>query len=880
MSQQQKTTPPAWPKRFFEWYCGPEIAEDLTGDMDELFYQNVKTKGRFKARFAYWLQALSLIFSYAVRKRKRFYKDKYGSDTYHSVAMYKSYAKIAFRSLAKQKTFSIINIICLSVGMSVGLLALAAFVDVMEVDKFQANADRIYRVTATVDDGSNIRTYATSPAPLAEKLRTDVAGIEAVAEVNRGFNPEIVQSANTSLPLQGYYVSENFFSVFSFPLAEGNAQHALDRPFSIVITQSAARKLFRYNQVVGKTLEVKGLGVFEITGVVADYPRSHFYFEALASYSTLAILEHQRKIEPSLEDWEPVSLHYTYALFTPGTSSEQLMPTLEKIKTTAYDKHAKQKVNFELQPMSGIPMSDLYREVGLSWGYVPLVIFFSLALLVLLPACFNYANIAIARALKRAKEIGLRKVSGGQSRHIFFQMVMETIILSVISLAGAMLLFHAIRSQFIGMIVDQERVFSLEITPLTFCAFLVFGIITGFVAGVFPASYFARLNPIQTLRNSSQSGKLSKISIRKGLIVAQFALSLVFILGVAIILKQYSYALHYDVGFKKENVLDIPLKGVDQKILQTELSKLPEVSTVSLSSSVPGNWEGSAAWVRSSAETDSMQVFQMFVDQHYIDNLQIKMLAGEGFPPDASAREAYVIVNETFLKKFDISTPYDALGRTFIVDDEKTLQVIGVVKDFNFMPLQEAIGSFFFRCDPAQFAFANVSLTSDDIPLSLARVESVWNKLSDQKFEARFLDDELEAALVSFRSMIKIFGFLGALAITISCLGLLAVVISAVESRTREMGIRKVFGATASNLAFALSSGFLKLIALAVAIATPLTWFLFDKVFLSIFYYRANIGFAEIGISIVLLFVLVIAIIGSQTVKVGRINPVETLKYE
>jgi putative ABC transport system permease protein len=880
MSEQKKMSPPAWPKRFFEWYCGPDIAEDLTGDMDELFYQNIKKTGLFKARFKYCLQALSLIFSHAVRKRKHQYRQRYGSNTYHSMAMYRSYAKIAFRSLAKQKTFSVINIICLSVGMSVGLLALAAFVDVLEVDNFQKNADRIYRVTSTIDDASAKRTYAISPAPLAEKLKTDIAGIEAIVQANRGFNVEVMQSANTSVPLQGYFVSANFCNVFSFPLVEGNPAHALEKPFSILITQSAAKKLFGYGQAVGKALTVKGLGEFEVTGVVADYARSHFYFEILTPYSTLAILEQQHKLKPSLHDWDPLSGHYTYALLHPGTSPSQLSTTLEKIGRSAYDPKTLPHVTFGLQALTDIPLSELYREIGPSWGYIPMVIFFSLALLVLLPACFNYSNIAIARALKRAREIGLRKVSGGQSGHVFFQMIMETIILSMISLVGAMVLFYIIREAFIDMVVNGSRTFDLEVTPLTFIVFLVFGVFTGFLAGVFPASYFARLNPIQTLRNTSQSGKLSKISIRKGLIVMQFALSLVFILGVAIIVKQYRYALNYDLGFRKENILDIPLKGVDGKILRTELAKVPEVTAVSMSSSVPGNWEASGAWVQASAEADSLQVFQMFVDQHYIDNLQIRLLAGSGFPEVTSDREEYIIVNETFLKKFGIDTPHDALDKSFIVDHTKSLRVIGVVKDFNFMPLQEAIGSFFFRYDPAQFNFANVSIKSADIHQTLTNLESIWNRISDQKFESRFLDDELEDALVSYRSMIKIFGFLGLLAITISCLGLLAVVISAAESRTREMGIRKILGASVPNLALSLSQGFLKLIAVAIMIATPFTWFLFDKIFLRIFYYRANIGFAEIAFSIALLFVLVLMIIGSQTLKVARINPVETLKYE
>ena len=359
----------------------------------------------------------------------------------------------------------------------------------------------------------------------------------------------------------------------------------------------------------------------------------------------------------------------------------------------------------------------------------------------------------------------------------------------------------------------------------------------------------------------------------------QSVLSLFFILSVAIVFKQYRYAFNYNMGFQKENILDIPLKDADYRILETELKRLHEVSSVSMSSSIPGNWAVSATWAKPSAHADSLEVYQIFVDKQYIDNLELKLITGSGFPETASNDEEYVIVNETFVRKFNLGTPHDALNRTLLVSD-KELRVVGVVKDFNYMPLREEIHSFFFRCDPAQFRYANVKLTSDNIPKTLARIERSWKTLSAQKFEAHFLDDEMEASIIPFRNMIKIFGFLGLLTITISCLGLLAVVISAAESRTKEMGIRKILGATVPDLAISLSKGFLKLIGISILIATPVTYLVFDKVFLRMNYYRATIGATEIALGILLLLMLITVIIGSQTLKVARINPVETLKYE
>ncbi len=871
--------PPRWIKRLFEWYCSPEVAEDLVGDMDEIFYQNVRSMSPFRAKLKYGLQSLTLLFSYAVRHRKKNFSTI--PDSYHSFAMYQSYVKIAVRSLAKQKVFAVINIVCLAVGMSVGLMALSAWVDVLKVDNFHSAADRIFRITTMVDDKSERREFASSHAFLAEKLRAEATGLEEVVAINNEFVSEVVVSPSVTIPFrQGYYVTPNFLDVFNFPLLAGDKRTALVKPFSILLSQETAEKLYRDGQALGKVIEIKGLGQFEVTGIVATHPRSHFYFDVVTSLATREQLEQQDKIQRSLMSLEPVTSSYTYLLLDENANGQSLQKILKQSASQVmHANENKISLAYSLQPLADIPMSELNNEIGLSWGYMSLIIFFFLSFLVLLPACFNYANISVARALKRAKEIGLRKVSGGESRHIFLQMVMETVIISVISLSGAMLIFYGVRSQFLQMIVNGERTFSLEVTPFTFLIFLAFAILTGFIAGVIPASYFARLNPIQTLRNSSASGKLSKVSIRKGLIVVQFALSLVFILGVSIIVKQYRYALNFDHGFQKENILDVQLKDVNEKVFRSEIGKLSDVQSISMSSSIPGNWGASSEYMTLSNASDSLQIYQMFVDEHYIANLGITLLAGTSFPEGQLDEEHYIIVNETFLKRNSITSPHEALGKSFLFR-EKSMSIIGVVKDFHFLPLQEQIYPFMFRYNPKFFQFANLKLRSNDIDATLASIEASWNRLTEQKFEAQFLKHELDDSLVSYRSMVKIFGFLGLLAITISSLGLLAVVISSAESRIREMGIRKVFGASNTNMVMTMSRGFLKLIAIAIAIATPFTYFMFDSFFLKMYFYRASIGVPEIAGGIGFLLALVCLIIGTQTFRVARINPVDTLKYE
>ena len=793
---------------------------------------------------------------------------------FQSWSMYKSYATIALRSLAKQKAFTIINIICLSVGMSVGLLALAASVDIWEVDNFIKNRDSIYRVITDIDDGSRKVTSAASFEAVADKIATEMPAASHVVKMRTGFNENVRRGDNDAVPLEGYYVDANFLDVFSFPVVEGNIHTALTQPFSIVLTESAVKKIFGNQPAVGKQVVIDDKGTFVITAVLKDYPRSHLLFEGLCSYSTL------KSLNPTAQpDWTPVTNDYTYLVINDEDAVDDIAQFANEI-VTAHFKNDKLIMGAGLQPITEIPMSDNNNEPGLQWGKMSIIVFFLLSLLVLLPACFNYTNISIARALKRAKEIGLRKVSGGHSSHIFLQMVIETIILAGIALIGSILIFIVVREHFLNMIVRGSRSFDLEITPLTLAVFIAFGIITGFLAGFLPALYFGKLNPIETLRNSAQSGKISKVSLRKWLIVAQFSISLVFILGVAIVFKQYKYALNFDLGFQKENILDVQLKDANPLQFKTAVQQLQGVRDVSMSSGIPGNWLVSGITVKEGTDADSTTVYQIFVDDKYIPNLALTMLAGNNFSEDPKANERSIIVNEEFLNDFKIASPHDAVGKSFLLDSGVYYNVAGVVRNFNFMPLQQQIEPFFFRYDPTQFRYANVKLHTNEIQQTLAGMETTWNTLSAQTFEARFLDEELEEAMVSFRTMIKIFGFLGFLAITISALGLLAVVVSTAESRMREMGIRKVFGATSSDLSLSLSRTFMKLILIAIAIGTPVSYLFFDQVFLQMYYYRANIGFMEIFSGIMFLLLLVGLIIGSQTFKVSRVNPVDTLKYE
>ncbi len=870
--------PPKLPNKLFEWYCNSSAAEDLIGDMEEIFYQNTEKMSVFKAKRKYWSQTFVLLFSYAVKRRRSSYSKKH-SNVFGGFEIFKNYTKVAGRSLIRQKFFTIINILGLSIGMSIGLLALAAYMDMLEVDQFHTNREQLYRVTSKVDDLSDKRTYASSSAPVADILKNEASGVEEVVRINRSFNPE-VRSGNATIPLQGYFADQSFLNVFTFPLQSGDVQTALSEPYTLVITEEAAQKLFDVADPVGKMVMIDGVGEFKITGLLQNHPRSHFLFEVLTSFKTLEAIEKENDFR-TLNAWGPVTNYFTYFQISPDADLASIQSTLDQSSVDHFKNEEFISVQYGIQNIMDIYKTDHANETGLAWGYMSITIFFMLAFLILIPACFNYTNISISRALKRSKEIGLRKVVGGQRGQIFTQFITETVIISTISLVGGVYLFTLVRNEFLQMIVQGKKSFDLEITWETGLAFVGFALFTGVIAGIFPAMYFSKLSPIETLRNSLGSKKLSKLNLRKSLLVAQFTISLVFILGVAIIIKQHRYSLNYDLGFDKENILDVQLRGVDPQIFRNEFEKIPEVSSISMSSSFPGSWMAEDTYVHKPGQLDSLSIFQMFIDQQYIDNMRLELLAGRNFPEHMSKNEEYIIVNEQFLVSFDLKNPSDALEQIFVVEGGKELRVLGVVKDFNYVSIRNKIESFFFRYDPDKYVYANLKLNSTEISATLGKLENTWKTVAeDDKFEARFLNDELQDALVSFISMVKIFGFMGLLAISISCLGLLAMVVFDSENRIKEMGVRKVLGASVFNIAYSLSGSFVKLLLIAVVIAVPITYFFFDKIFLRIHHYRDNIGITEIVLGVLAILVIGFATIISQAIKTALSNPVDSLKYE
>lgn len=867
--------PPKLASRLFDWYSGHANVEDLRGDLDENFYRNIKKKNLRRAKLLYWKQVLSLITSYAMWKRKR--KVHYSETSLsNQLSMLHNYFKIAFRNLIKQKYFATINIVGLAIGMSVSLLFIAMITFISSYEDFHENKDRIYRITSTQIKGIDNRAYAIAPAVLATKLKEESTVVENVVRIHSSFDA-VITTESKEIPLRGYYTDPEFLKVFSFPLLEGSAATALAKPNQLILTASTARKLFNTENVLGKTVSVEGIGECEVSGVLADIPKNtHFDFEVLCSYSTLLRGAQARNQKDA---WTNFRGEYIYFSAKPAADLNTLRTQLTSIEKEMYTEKDAMKATFHVQALEDIAMGpELRNDIGAQWDLLSLVIFGVLCLLILIPACFNYSNISIARALKRSKEIGLRKTLGSLKHQIFTQFITETVVITLISLLLGVFIFIIIRAEFLSMLVASHKL-DLSITPKVLLGFLLFAVLAGLMAGAVPALYFSKLNPIQALKSIGSSKTFSVSKMRKGMTVAQFVLSFSFIIGLVVFSKQYRYTLNFDFGFQQANLLDVPLQKVSAENFENHFASQASVKRISYSSHILGLGI-SQTYAKTEAQADSSEVFQLFVDENYLSNLGLTLLAGENFKKETISGERSIIVNEEFLTKHNIATPLDALGKVYRVDS-LDLQIIGVVKNFHFMSLREPIYSFFFRYNPAEFRYANMTIASADVDATLKEMESVWNKLSpDAAFEAKFFDQEIADSYDSYLVMLKIVGFLGVLAISISCLGLLGMVVYTTEGKTKEVGIRKVMGASAVNITYLLSKDYLKLMLIAVAIAAPITWWFFGEMLSRLQHYSVRVGITDVLISIVVLLLLGLSAIATQTLRTAATNPAETLKYE
>ena len=802
-----------------------------------------------------------------------------------------SHIKTTLRNIKRNKLFSTINIVGLAIGMSVGLLLIAFMHDLLSYDRFHSNGENIYRITNLLtSNGRQEGKFGTTSIKTAKLIREKVAGIEEVVIMRSDFSQDAKVGDNL-VPIRGYWAEPSVFRIFTFPMLEGDPHSALKNPYSVVLTETAAKKLFGNEPALGQPIRFDTLD-YQVTGVIKDVPFfSHMNFEALVSLSTAEALN---KHDRNFEKWTNMWSNYVYLLLPENADMASINSQLDAIANDENRAEENTRIQLELLPLYDIVVGeDLRRPMGAVGPHMPPVVLFilsALALVVILSACFNYTNLSIARSMRRFKEVGLRKAIGAGKTQIRLQFLVEAILISLAALFLSYLIFLVLRPQLINLAPEMQRTVRLELTAAMVAAFIFFSIAVGVLAGFMPATFFSKVNAINALRNVSSVKVFKFVSLRRASVVIQYTATLIFITATAIGYVQYRDILAFDLGFNTENILNIDLQGNKPEALLKELSEMPEVTALSRSmiiTSVGNAWGG---YMKYKDSRDSSLVLTNFVDENYLPLHEHKLIAGGNFIawPTSSHSATEVIVNEQVLKRLNIAAgdPAKAIGEEIIFSNFKItgrkMTIVGVMKDFHYGKVDNLIEPVAFMFwTPDHRAIINAKIRSTDLQATMARIQAAWKKIDAiHPFEAKFYDEQIEEAYSEFSTMIKIIGFLSVLAVSIASMGLFGMVVFTTETKLKEISIRKIMGATSGNLIFLLSRGFLILLTISALIALPVTYLFFEKIVLVNFPYHIPVQLPELFVGLLVVLVIAFMMIGSQTIKAASSNPAQVLKSE
>ena len=844
----------------------------ILGDFSEIYDEHVQQKGKLPASCWYWSQIIKSLPMFLA------------SQIQWRLNMIRNYIVIAFRNILKHKIFSLINITGMAVGLALCLLVIKIVGAMYSSDRFHENRNRIYRVTSfAVEKNHEQYELATAAFPAASIIK-EYPEIEEVTRLKKNFSGAATYE-NKTLIVQGYYMDENFDDVFSFDMIAGNPSTALVEPYSLVLTSKLAVKFFGQKNPIGEIILFPELGEFKVTGILRDYPDrlSHMQFELLASMSTVQSLETEKKIRPCLTNWRNFSGNYIYILLRKDFSPADVEIRLKDIIEKHYSKTDVPIKAFRLQALTDIsPGHSLANSLTPATPPEAAYVFSVFAFIILITACFNYTHLSISKALCRAKEAGIRKVIGANRSHLFTQFLCESILVSLISLGFALAFLPVFIKIFqilnagIGLAVPLHNKGNLP----TYLVFIGTAVFSGLLSGILPALYISRLQPIKVLKDITQLRLFSRLSLRKALVVTQFCISLILIIFLGVGYKQSRFLKNFDYKFNAQNILNVEIDKVDYQIFRQEIIGYSGVENISASGYILGTGVTFITFVEWEGSSEPLEINELQVDENFIENYRLNLIAGQNFSENPiKSRERFGIVNTTAVQRFGFKSPSDILGKQLTIE-KKPIEIIGVVSDFTFQNSSQPVKPLLLRILPEYFNYANIRIHSQSQQNFISLLTDKWKELSplypiNYQFHSEALEESLEGIKLSMRSI----GFIAFLAVFIAFFGLLGMVIFDTETRTKEIGIRKVLGASLSELIGTLSKSFIRLLLLAALLASPLSWY-GSNMYLREYHNRVSIGIEPFVIGCGSVFLLGFLVIFIQTWRTALTDPAQSLRNE
>jgi len=809
--------------------------------------------------------------------------------------MIKNYLKIAFRNIWKNKAYSFINISGLAIGMACCMLILLYVRDELNFDAFHKQADRIFRIVdvrKSPDKGE--RQIPQVMGPVGPALAKDFPEIEkSVRMMSRFTTGRFVvenglpadRQAGAARFYEGdhLFVETNFLDVFDFELLRGDRASALREPNSVVLTATSAKKYFGDDDAFGQTIKVERFGDFKVTGVLKDPPpNSHLNFSMLFSFATLQAREGWRSFS---ERWDSDGF-ITYLVLNDPVSAPAFEAKLADFNRQ-YRGEAANDSRFYLQPLHDIHFNSNHIEFDRNENkgdIAYIYIFSAIALFIVLIACINYMNLATARSVSRAREVGMRKVVGAYRLQLVGQFLSESLVFAVVAFViacGVVELLLPGFNRFTGKQLALDFA-NLDWLPM---ALLGMALLVGLISGSYPAFFLSRLRPAFILKGGAST---SSSWFRQGLVVTQFALSIIMIVATVVVHNQMNYIRTKRLGFNQDQLVVVDINNraarTNFQAIKTEMGRSPAVRGVSVSSRVPGDWKNIAevgVVPESAPETEIHTLNFIGIDEDFMNVFEVEMAEGRNFSPEFPTDTSAVLLNETAAKEFGWDSP---IGKTIRVPEENfDARVIGVVKDFHFRSLHEKIGPLVIanwnnRIDQIDYFTARIS--GQDIPATIKYLQGVHEKFDQvTPFEYNFLDQRLADFYHNDQRVGRLFGIAAGLAIFVACLGLFGMAAYSTEQRRKEIGVRKVLGASVPNVILLLSKDFTKLVALAQILASPVAYYFMNR-WLQDFAYRVDINVGMFLLAGVLALAIAWLTVGYQAIKAALANPVESLRYE
>ncbi len=870
-----KKSPPVIAEKLLDFFLPEPDCHNLLGDYEELFQDLAEEKNRFVAVLWYWFQLILTIPSF------------FFESFIWSLIMIKNYLKITFRTLLKHKGFSIINITGLALSISICLIIILFIKDQKSSNQFHEKKDRIYRVYTTDNKirYSEVKGWATSPGPLAPILLNNYSGVEDAVRIRKMRGNVLFNE--TAISISGFFAEPSFFNLFSYILRKGDPATALTDPYSIVISQKTANKFFGNENPINKTLSIETYGDFKITGVLKDFQlKSHMEFEVIISFATIHDLQNREIFRNPVDKWTSYGEYYTYILLDNINSVAQLAAQIPETVKTIFPENELERFNFRLQPLLKINLGiNLINPLpGTKHSFEIIFIPFVAAIIIFL-ACFNYINLSIARSLKRIKEIGVRQVIGARRNQIIKLFFTEAFMVTFIALAMAFFFILWLIPALNGLNIMAMTNTQINLSVLKdfdiYIIFLIFAVIVSLIAGSYPTIYLSSFLPVNALKGVLKIKSSSRFLTRKILIVMQFAVSTAAIIVIIFIYKQHLYMMSYEKGINTDHIVNVNLQNANYETLKNEFKTNNDVIAISMSSDIPiyGSWGRTN--VKSEALDEAIHLSYYAVDTDFLDNFGLSLITGRNFSDDFTTDTSYAaMINEKAVNILGFNSPEDALGKAITVSGRKNVVILGVLKDFNFKSLESPIAPLVLQYRPKYFNYANIRFSPGKKNEIKSYLLNNWKRFDKvHPLECEFFDDLEETESSFFMGVIKITGWACGFVILIALLGLLGMTTYNMELRVKEIGIRKVLGASVSGIVMILSKDFIKMIAFAGALGIPLSW-LISTLFFQVFAYRINLSIWVFLGGLLFIVILALLTISTQTVKAAFTNPVDSIREE